>query len=279
MCKKTWNRFPTHFKETVSLFFFWKQLMLRCWADELPARWLNSSETISFNLWNSLTCCSIYLLTFLPSLGRATPLSCLYMLSKKARVTWVGCQLVLFGQKKNQWIKNYCINDIHVPTCKIYIQWAELFVRKSAKMERQQSTEKKRLQTRKACVFLHVYNTSLTSHQKMSLWKSPFWRFGSGDKVVSVITLGWFFFLRRQQQPRCTDSLTCVLVGRFLNIPERAVAVTESSVSAPLNLQKAPSDTQLLKFHRLTSWRGGQAGESEVKVMEHTAVLLCINDI
>lgn len=161
--------------------------MLQCWDDELPARWLNSSETISFNSWNSLTCCSIYLLTFLPSLGRATPLSCLYMLSNKAGVKWVGCQLVLFGQKKPQWIKNYCINDIHVPTCKIYIQWAELFVRKSAKMERQQSTGS-------MCILTHLQHISYLTPKKCHCGRVP-----SEDLVLGTRLCQWllwcdFFF-------------------------------------------------------------------------------------
>lgn len=55
-----------------------------------------------------------------------------------------------------------------------------------------------------------------------------------------------------QQQRHCTDSPSCVLVGRFLSIPERAVAVTESSVSTPLALQKAPWELQRHSFSNST---------------------------
>lgn len=46
-----------------------------------------------------------------------------------------------------------------------------------------------------------------------------------------------------QQRPHCVESLTCVLVGRFLSIPESAVAVTGSFVSAPLKQDHPMGET------------------------------------
>lgn len=55
-----------------------------------------------------------------------------------------------------------------------------------------------------------------------------------------------------QQQQHCTDSPGYVLVGRFLSIPERAVAGTESPVSTPLELQKAPRERERHSFSNST---------------------------
>lgn len=55
-----------------------------------------------------------------------------------------------------------------------------------------------------------------------------------------------------QQQRHCADSPSRILVVRFFSIPERAVAVTESSVSTPLALQKALWEHQRRSFSNST---------------------------
>lgn len=89
------------------------------------------------------------------------------------------------------------------------------------------------------------------NHQKILL---------QGWKAGLLGCVLWRHISRRDnKQPHCPHRLTCVLVGRFLSIPESAVTVTESSVSAPVELQKKPYGSVGCAASQIpqvgTSWR------------------------
>lgn len=77
-----------------------------------------------------------------------------------------------------------------------------------------------------------IYLQLICRHDTIWVQEQCSWRpssQGCMEQVGLTSRLAWHL-LPGQQEPHCADSLTCVLVGKFLSIPESAVAVTKSSV-------------------------------------------------
>lgn len=81
-----------------------------------------------------------------------------------------------------------------------------------------------------------------------------------------------------QQQQHCADSPSCILVVRFFSIPERAVAVTESSVSTPLALQKALWENQRHSFSNSTCCHLMEVGVRFPEITQDTHLVSSVTE-